>query len=260
MDPIRSAANPSVRLLRALLQDARARREAGQAVVEGPHLCGEALSAGAALEFWASPQALEGREARKLLALAAQAGLKPRLLSAGLLKRLSELPAPQGYLARVRAEAPAWPETPTLCLALDGLQDPGNVGTLLRSAWAANAPVLLGPACADPWSPKVLRASAGAVFHVPFRRVPELATELAAWARKGMRVLACEPHAARTLWDVDLRRSVCLVLGAEGSGLSPALRAVCSDSLRISHPGGAESLNVAVSGSIVLFEALRQRR
>jgi RNA methyltransferase, TrmH family len=259
MGPIHSIDNPAIRRLIRLLDSARERRELGLAVAEGPHLLAEALAAGRLSELWATPQALESAEAAGLLSRAAQAGVEPRRLSAGLLKRLCQLPAPQGWLSVIRLQAQAWPAEPSLCLALDGVQDPGNLGTLLRSAWAAEAALILGPGCADPWSPKVLRAGVGAQFHAPLQRVEDLPGRLAQLKQQGLQVLAAAPRSGRDLWNCDLRHPTCLVLGAEGPGLSPQVQAACEGSIELRYPGSAESLNVAVSGSLLLFEALRQR-
>jgi TrmH family RNA methyltransferase len=259
MGLIRSADNPAVKQLGALLSEARARRESGRAVVEGPHLVGEALKARLGTELWATPEALNSAEARGLLGAASKAGLRPKELSGPLVKRLSDLLAPQGWLLVVEAKAPAMAELPLLTLALDGIQDPGNVGTLLRSAWAAGASVLLGPGCADPWSPKVLRAGVGAQFQVPFASVADLPAALRDLTRKGAAVFAAAPHAAADWTQAPLTGPVCFALGAEGPGLSAAVQEACGSSLRIVYPGGAESLNVAVTGALLLFEALRQR-
>lgn len=260
MEPIRSNDNPSVRQLGKLLSDGRARREASQAVAEGPHLLAEALRAGVVKELWATPEALEGAEAGNLLSAAGRLGLRPKLIAAELLKKLSDLPAPQGWLAVCETRTALWPAEPQLCLALDGVQDPGNVGTLLRSAWATNACVLLGPGCADPWSPKVLRAGVGAQFQVPFQSVPDLPAALQTLTKKGVRIFATLPKADLDLWETDLNRPCCLVLGTEGQGLSGPVLAACQASIKLAYPGKAESLNVGVAGALLLFEALRQQK
>lgn len=260
MGPIQSADNPAVKRLGRLLAEPKERRALASAVCEGPRLLDEALRSGRPTELWATPEALESGEAPGLLERAAERGLKPRLLSAALVKRLSGSPAPQGWLTVVEASGPAWPQAATLCLALDGVQDPGNLGTLLRAAWAAKAAVLLGAGCADPWSPKVLRSGAGAQFSVPVQAGLDLASRLPELRRGGMEAWSAEPRGAVELWDADLRKPVCLVLGAEGPGVSAAVGAACQGSLKVPYPGGAESLNVAVTGTLMLFEALRQRR
>lgn len=260
MEVLRSPDNAAFKALSKLLKDGRARREASRAVVEGPHLVVEALRAGVVRELWVTPEAMEGKDAPTVFKAARAAAVREKLIAAALLRRLSDSESPQGWLAVVDTVAAKPQGRPTLTLALDALQDPGNLGTLLRCAWAAQASLLLGPGCADPWSPKVLRAGVGAHFHVSVQTVSELPSALKSLAGQGVVILATSPRAAASYLDVDLKRPLCLVLGAEGAGLSPEVAAVAKEQLSIPYPGGAESLNAAVSGAIVLFEALRQRR
>lgn len=260
MEPIHSADNPAIRALGRLLDTSKERHARGLTVLEGPHLVAEGLRVGRVTELWATPEALQSREAPALLTQAGRSGIKARQLSASLLKRLNQLPAPQGWLAVAKTEQTPVPSAPSLSLALDGVQDPGNMGTLLRAAWAAQAAVILGPGCADPWSPKVLRSGSGAQFGVLFESVENLALRLQTMKRDGVQVLAAAPRAETTHWDSDLKGPSCLVLGAEGPGLSETVSQVCDQTIRIPYPGGAESLNVAMAGGLLLFEALRQRR
>ncbi len=187
MDALHSPDNAAFKALSRLLKDARARREQAKAVVEGPHLVGEALKAGVARELWVTPEASEGKDAATALKAARAAGVREKLIAAALLRRISDADTPQGWLAVVETSAAKPTVRPTLTLALDALQDPGNLGTLLRCAWAANASLLLGPGCADAWSPKVLRAGVGAHFHVPMQPVSDLASALKGLAGQGIR-------------------------------------------------------------------------
>lgn len=258
MEPLRSLDNPSFRRLQRLLKDGSARREEGRALAEGPHLAQEALRAGRARALWTTPEAAADGQGSDLLRQAAAAGLQAGLLSPALLGRLSETRSPQGWLCEVdTAGAAGFGSAPRL-LALDGIQDPGNIGTLLRCAWAAQAGVLLGPGCADPWAPKVLRAGAGAHFHLALRQAPDLAEALGALPGEGWKVCGSSPKGATDYRRADLRGRVCLVLGSEGGGMSPAVHSACQELLRIPYPGSAESLNAAVSGALLLFESLRQ--
>ena len=259
MEALRSPENPAFRALSRLLKEARARREAGRAVVEGPHLVAEAVKAGVAREVWVTPEAMESAEGAALLQKVRSSGTREKLIAAALLRRAADTETPQGWMAVVEPGALKAGKAPTLMVALDALQDPGNLGTVLRCAWAAGAGLMLGPGCADAWAPKVLRAGAGAHFHVPLQQPPDLPKALLALAGKGFQVVATAPRAPLSYLDADLRQPTCVVLGGEGAGLSPAVAAACGRQLRIPYPGSAESLNAAVSGAIVLFEALRQR-
>lgn len=255
---ISSPVSAELKRLRLLLKDPAARREQGLAVAEGPRLLGEALRAGLVRTVWATPEAL-GKADAELKGLLARRSLRPALVEAVRLKDLSDTREPQGWLFEVERRAPAVPAGASLYLALDTLQDPGNLGTLLRLAWAVQAAVLLGPGCADPWSPKVLRAGAGAQFHAAFSETADLGEALRELAGRGVRLYATDPRAEENYLQADARAPHCWVLGSEGQGLGKEIAALCRSRFRIAYPGGAESLNVAVSGSILLFETLRQR-
>jgi RNA methyltransferase, TrmH family len=164
---------------------------------------------------------------------------------------------PQGVVAVF-----AWPELPPrpgLRLVLDGIQDPGNVGTLLRSAEAAGVGLAIcAPGSADPYSPKVLRAAMGAHFSLPLRvdaDWEQIADELAACPL----VYAAEADASMPYYAADWRQPAALIIGGEARGVSAEGQALASHLISIPMLGRAESLNAGVAGSILLFEALRQR-
>lgn len=194
--------------------------------------------------------AVEGED---LVAAARQAGVEPvHLLVAGetvdaaLLARVSTLPHPARAIGVYRRD-----DLPTAtrdtCLALWRLSDPGNVGTLVRTADAFGACVALSDGCADPLSPKALRASAGAVFRVP----------LVDWASRPGRCVALTAHGGAPLADADLTPPVTLLLGAERAGLPDSHVTQCHEAT-IPLPGAAESLNVAAAGAIALYELSRR--
>lgn len=251
--------NPSIKALGRLLKGASARREAGRAVVEGPLLAAEALKSGAARELWVTPQAFQGPDAPGILALARAARLREGFLEESVLRRLATTETPQGWLAVVEPQALILTPSPRLVLALDRLQDPGNLGTLLRTAWACGASLLLGPGCADPWSPKVLRAGAGAQFKAAVQSTEDLPGALRAMTGQGFKVFGTGPRASLKHQEAPLDGKVCLVLGAEGPGISPEVALACQGQVAISYPGTAESLNVAVAGAVLLFECLRRK-
>ena len=150
---------------------------------------------------------------------------------------------------------------PALLLAAFGLQDPGNAGALIRSAAAAGATgVLLDATSANPYTWKALRASMGTALRLPVRRDADAAGHLAHLRASGLRLIATTPHGGRSLYATDLRGPVCLLLGAEGAGLPPALLDTADDRVHIPMARGVESLNVAVAGALLAFEAARQRR
>ncbi len=168
--------------------------------------------------------------------------------------------SPQGVAALV--EIPRWTvdsllrvEAPRL-VVLAGLQDPGNVGTIVRTAEAFGATgVLLTPGSVHPWNHKVLRASAGSCF-----RLPVIALENIAWLRRaGISLFACAADAGDSIFDADLGGRFGFVIGNEGAGISDDVLALCSGSIHIPCPGPVESLNAGVAAAILLYEASRQR-
>ena len=145
-----------------------------------------------------------------------------------------------------------------LCLALDGVQDPGNVGSILRSAAAAGfRQILLSPDCAQVWSPRVLRAAMGAHFRLELHEDVNLPDFLGAY--RGQAILTVLDESATSLYSCDLTGPVAWVFGSEGQGVRPAVMQVVKTRIRIPMPGGGESLNVAAAAAICLFETVRQR-
>jgi TrmH family RNA methyltransferase len=257
MKNVSSRDNAAYKAMKRLVSSAAERRKSGLSVLDGAHLLAAFLdSGGRPEELVLSRAGMESGEIARLVERSAPA--RVTLLSDSLYDSLSTVESPTGVLASVRTPAPRpAPADARLVLLLDDIQDPGNVGTLLRSAAAAGADhVLLSPGCAFAWSPKVLRAAMGAHFVV---NVVERA-DLAAWvgAYKGASV-ALDGRGDKSLYDLDLRANVALLVGNEGAGLSPALRDAASVRARIPISKRMESLNAAAAGTVALFEAARQR-
>ncbi|HEY7983856.1 MAG TPA: RNA methyltransferase [Ktedonobacterales bacterium] len=275
MTAITSTTNPRVQALRAL-HTPKGRAEAGQFLVEGPHLLDAALEAGVlpALTLFA-PEVLErtaqGRRLLGRLAEARAGGAELIEATAAVIERAADTQTPQGIVASIAAAAVA-PEAVRarrrgrarpLVLILDGLSDPGNVGTLLRSALAADVDeVWLAPGSADPLGPKVVRAASGAHFHLPVH-ANQAWDEIAAWLRGApavRQVLLAEASAAQAYDALDLTQRSALIVGNEAHG--PSREAAALATVRVSIPlwNGVESLNAAIAASVICFEAGRQRR
>lgn len=261
---IRSVRNPRVQAARRLRQR-KHRQEAGLLLLDAPHLVEEGLAAGLR---WGDVF-YDARRAQG----AAWAGLLPRLQAAGarlvpvadhVLAALAEAESPQGLVA-VAQVPPALAGTdallalePTRVVALGGLQDPANVGAVLRSAWAFGVGAyVLPPGTADPFHPRALRASAGAALHLP-RLEAELPPVLAALGAAGYARLGLDAHAGVPPEQVARSPRAVLVVGAEGSGLAPALRAHLDGLVRIPMRAGVESLNAAVAAGIALYVLSRE--
>jgi TrmH family RNA methyltransferase len=258
MQPITSAQNLGFQKMLSLAKSAKARQEAQLFLVEGPHLSAEAIEQGLAQQLWASAEALAGAEGAELRGKALQAKVPVGEMAAGLLDRLCETRQPQGWVCIVRRPQIKGTDL-SLWLAVDGLQDPGNLGTLLRCAWASQAGLIVGPGSADPWAPKVLRSAAGAHFAVPILESEDLVASLRQLQAQGFKLSAADPRGSLSYTEAQWKQATVLVLGAEGAGLSPAVLEACQERVKIEYPGGAESLNAAICGALLLFEALRQR-
>jgi len=257
---IRSRSNPLVRRLRALKEKA-----GGELMLlEGPKLVAEALASGIeVMEAAASPRGAQGDRAGVMETLRAR-GVPVRLVDEGVLASLSEVETSQGLLALARrpdfAEERIYEGTP-LVLVAAGIQNPGNLGALLRTAEAAGATgAYLTDGAADPFSWKALRGSMGSAFRLPHRRRLTTADALARLETHGVDVVAADPGGSSRYDGMDLRRPIALLVGPEGPGLAPATRSQVSASVAIPMAPGVESLNVSVAAGVLLFEAARQRR
>ncbi len=257
MKAVASRDNPAFKAMLRLSSNARERRKAGLAVLDGAHLLAAFLDSGSTPEdVMVSRAGLDDPEVAGLVKRSAPA--RVTLLADALFNALSTVDSPTGVIASIRTPQPRpAPATARLALLLEDIQDPGNVGTLLRSAGAAGADhVLLSPGCAFAWSPKVLRAAMGAHFAVNVVERADLGAWLAGF--RGQSV-ALAGGGGKSLYEVDLRKPTALLVGNEGAGLSRALLAGAAVTAHIPMAGAIESLNAATAGSIALFEALRQR-
>lgn len=232
-------------------------------MLEGPDLVEAALDAGAQFEaIYIDGTPASRNEWRVLAARATQQGVRVFHLAPGVLERVASAAAPQPVLGAVRlplVELEAVSCTAGVVLVLHDVRDPGNAGTLVRSADAAGASgVVFTGQSVDPFNPKTLRATAGSVFHVPIACATLEAT-LASFSARGATSFATVVRGGRSYRDVDYTQPTVIVVGNEADGLDEASIALCDESMSIPMIGGAESLNAGVAGSLILFEALRQR-
>ena len=244
-------------LVRALLGRPKERREARAFVAEGVRLMEEALAAEWPARFVLYSDGLSERGLAIVRRLRAS-GADVEEVSADLMQSLSETEAPQGVLAVLEEHDLPLPPVPDFLLIADRIRDPGNLGTLLRSAAAAGVQAVLLPAeTADPFAPKVVRAAMGAHFRLPLLHMD--------WA--AIRLL-CESAGARALladmdgqpcWDMDLISPLALIVGSEAGGPSQDAHSLAAGSISVPMPGGTESLNAGVAGSVLMFEVVRQR-
>lgn len=260
MKYISSHSNPFFKELLKLASSARQRRKAQQTLLEGAHLLQAYHASGnqQPQHLLVTKAAVQNREVAELLKKFPDVPLSQ--LDDSLFAEVSELKTPSCILALI-----ALPQTPIassvqnrFCLLLEDIQDPGNLGSILRSAAAAGCEaVFLSKKCADAWSPKVLRAGMGGHFVLSIHESIDLLAMATAFQGK---IFAAVVGAKSNLYDCDLHGNIAFAVGNEGAGLSESLLAVISQHIAIPMPGRSESLNVAAATAVCLFEAVRQRR
>ncbi len=254
---ITSRDNPKVKWM-ASLRDKKGRREEGCFLVEGAILVADALDSAMTPRHVLYDSAALAATARGRALLQRVAGAHADEVGAAVLQSVCDTVSPQGIVAAFAI--PPAPETlpaEGLVVVLDGLRDPGNVGSLLRSAQAAGcAAVVATPDTADLYSPKVVRAAMGAHVHGQVLEAPwERLTALL----HGRAIYLAEAGAGQPYYEIDWTRPTALVIGNETEGPRPEAQRCATGRVSIPMPGRAESLNAAVAASIIIFESVRQR-
>jgi len=257
-----STANPRVKGVRALHR-APERRARGLCLLEGVRLIETALDAGARLvEVYVVPEFVTSERGRRLVDRLRKRAVPVRPVAERVLRHMSDTQEPQGIVATAAMQE-ASPEVFAGCTALviaDRISDPGNLGTLVRTAAAAGAGLWATAGSADLYEPKVLRASMGTLFLVPHRQRLTIAEAVAGVRTLGLTLVAADAHGATEYSSMDWRRPFALVIGSEAHGVSPGLREAAAQVVYLPMAPGVESLNAAVTGAVLLFEAMRQRR
>lgn len=259
MKSIRSRDNAFVKQLVALAHSSRERKKAERTVLDGIHLvCAYIDAVGEPVSLAVAESALDLAEVKKLLDDCPNA--QQNVLAEGLMTAASALDSPAFVMAIVATPvATPIPPNADVVLGLEDVQDPGNVGSMLRSAAAAGVRhVALSPTCAFAWAPKVLRAAQGAHFSLNIAEGVDLADLVA--QHKGQTLgLIAQTDVAIPLFTLDLRKPTVFLIGNEGAGLSNKLASAATHRVTIPMPGKIESLNAAAAGAICLFELVRQR-
>lgn len=253
---ITSSQNVKVKLVRALLGRAKERREANAFVAEGVRLVEEAVNSNWGVQFVLYDDTLNER-GRLLLENVKSRGIEAEQVSAKLMEALSETETPQGLLAVL--ELKQLPITGHLNFILipDQIRDPGNLGTLLRSAAATGVQaVLLPPETADAFAPKVVRSGMGAHFRLP---IHSLKWDEIKAQTSGMQIYLAD-MGGQSCWETDLLKPLALIVGGEAEGASEEARKLATQNISIPMSGNVESLNAGVAGSVLMFEVIRQRK
>ncbi|QGQ94646.1 RNA methyltransferase [Paenibacillus psychroresistens] len=256
---ITSINNPKIKLWSQLLTK-RGREAQGKFILEGIHLVREALQADLKLEVILF--SLEKGYPDEL-SLAGDLFIEIIGVSDAVLAKCSDTQTPQGVLAV--ALKPEWSKERLLeqenglVIVIDGVQDPGNLGTIIRSADAVGATgVVLGKGTVDLYNPKTIRSTMGSLFHLPILEFDLL--DLLPLARdKNIEIVGTSLQADQSCYELDMTQTIWFILGNEGSGVSASIQPYISQQVIIPMRGKAESLNVAMAGTVLLFEAGRQR-
>jgi RNA methyltransferase, TrmH family len=255
---VASRNNPRLKEAARLIASSRDRRKAGKCVLEGEHLVAAYAERYGAPETLVVAEPFAGRPG--VDALVRRFDERTVVVSEALFAELSVSPAGVGMLAVVVTPQVAASTGGPLCLLLEDVQDPGNVGSMLRSAAAAGASdAFLSRHCAFAWSPKVLRAGMGAHFALDIHEDVDLVTWSGKFRAQGGRMVALVRDAGDDLFSIPLPPPIALAIGNEGAGLSEALLRTSDARATIPMPGRVESLNAAAAAAVALFECVRRR-
>jgi RNA methyltransferase, TrmH family len=234
------------------------RREANTFVIEGVRLFEEAVHSHWSFQFVLYDETLSERGRSQVEGLKLQ-GVEVDEVSTNVMKSLSETETPQGILAVLQFPNLPIPSPLNFVLIPDQIRDPGNLGTLLRTAAAAGAQaVLIPPETTDAFAPKVVRSGMGAHFHLPIHSMTwdEIEKRLQV---AGLKIFLADMD-GQSCWETDLRQPLALIIGGEADGASEQARKLANQKISIPMNGNIESLNAGVAGSVLMFEAVRQRK
>lgn len=253
-----SAHNPRLKLVRALAGRPKERRESGAFLAEGVRLVEDALTAGWPFQFVLF-SAETSRRGRKLVEQLVVAGVEVEEVAPEMMRAVSETETSQGVVAvmKLPVEDCQLPDRLNFVLIPDQIRDPGNLGTLIRSAAAAGAQaVIIPPGTADPFAPKVVRAGMGAHFRIP---ICSLDWEQVSASLTGLTVFLAGADGQTSCWQADFHAPLALIIGGEAEGASEPARKLANVVVNIPMPGKIESLNAGVAGALLMFEVVRQR-
>jgi len=258
---ITSAHNPKIQWLHRLQDQSKIRREEGAFVIEGVRLAEEALQAGWEPRLVLYTDQLNDR-GQAVVEQYAQRGAPLELASEEVMKSASDTRTPQGVLVVLAIKPLQLPPHPNFLLIADGVRDPGNLGTLLRTAAAAGAQaMLLPPGSTDAYAPKVVRAAMGAHFRLAVQELEwEAIRQLVKPAKRPLQVYLADAGSGLPYTQADLRTPLALIIGSEAEGAGGEATELADTRLHIPMPGHMESLNAAVAAAVLMFEVVRQRK
>lgn len=254
---ITSRDNSAFKSLRLLAKDTREQQRRQRTLLEGVHLVADYRARVGAPELLVVSESGEGHAEVQAL-LAAHGDVETLRLRDALFGEISSVATPVGVLAVIAVPPAASGALGGSAVLLEGIQDAGNVGTILRTAAAAGIiDIVLGPGCAGAWTPRVLRAAMGAHFSLALRETADLVATARGFAGLSVATLV---RGGTPLYELDLAGPVAWIFGNEGAGVSAALAAAAKARATIPMHAASESLNVAGAAAVCLFEAVRQRK
>jgi len=252
---ITSSQNSKIKRVRALLGRAKERRAANAFVVEGVRLVEEAVNSNWGFQFVLYTDNMSERGINLIKTLEDRK-VEVENVESGILQSLSETETPQGILAVLDDSRLPIPDSPNFILIPDQIRDPGNLGTLIRTAAAAGVQaVFIPPETTDAIAPKVVRSGMGAHFRLP---IHSMTWDDIREQTKELQIYLADMD-GKSCWETDFRQPLALIIGGEADGASDEARKLASQKISIPMSGNVESLNAGVAGSVLMFEVVRQR-
>lgn len=242
------------------LKDKKFRDRHGLFLIEGPHLVEEALKSGSVFEFVLFSE----KAPKETVAAIEEKDIPSHFVDSRTMKDLSDTENNRGVVGVVPKFSYSMRdikrESKQPIVVCDGIQDPGNLGTIIRTAAAAGCgAVITSSDSVDVYNPKTVRSTGGALFHIPVIEGENIESGLKLLSSAGFNVFCAEPSGGKDLYLTELTKKFAVVVGSEGRGVKPAVRCLCDGAITIPISKTTESLNAAVAAAVILFEAVRQR-
>lgn len=260
---ITSSQNPLIKEIKSF-RSRKNRSKKGLFIIEGSKLFFEALNEEEKIaSIFMSEQFLSTGESKEILARAAARSIKTYALPDRLFKAISDTESPQGILAVIKARHRNINQLPAegnLLVILETLQDPGNMGTIIRTADAAGfTGIIVSQGCVDVYNPKVLRSTMGSIFHIPLFFSDNLGETIQILKSKGTKIYAAHLKGTSNYFQLDMHNDTAIIIGNESKGISAEIAALADELVKIPMIGKAESLNASVAAALLMYESVRQR-
>lgn len=260
---ITSARNDNIKFVKSL-HNRKTREELGLFFIEGIRFTEEAVRAGAEIKWvFFSRKLLETRGGRQVLDEVTGTGVQAFEVSDSIFENISDTGTPQGILAVIKIKKYTIEDLTLekgLLVLMESVQDPGNMGTIIRTADASGAKgVVLSKGCVDVYNPKTLRSTMGSIFHLPVYRSADFIKDVKEIKKLGVKALVSHLKGEKYHFEVDMQGSVAIIIGNEANGISEEAASLADELVKIPMPGQAESLNASVAAGILMYEAVKQR-